>query len=81
MRSRNVGELDGISLADDESVDSAAFAALGSGLTCLPKTSRRLSAVPSGVQVTSVISGALTGSVRAETSVGLTTLVLDTVYV
>ena len=76
-RSKNVEELLGIfaALADvDVVVVVEAFA--GSGLVCSPKTRRRLSAVPSGVHVRSVMVGLVVGCVRALTSVGFTTCFL-----
>lgn len=80
-RSRNVGELDGIWVALlDEVLVSVLVAELGSGLTWSAKTSRRLSAVPSGVQVISVMRGLSVPTASALTSVGLTTCFLLTVY-
>lgn len=81
MRCRNVGELDGILVAVLVAVEGGVEVAAveGSGLTCSPKTSRRLLAVPSGTQVISVMSGFVVGSTRAATSVGFTTLVWVTV--
>lgn len=79
-RSINVGEFDGIvaeslllELLVDELVDSVDSS--GSGLICSPKTSKRLSAVPSGVHVMSVTYGLSLPIKSALTSVGLTTCV------
>ena len=73
-RSKNVGELLGILAALVELVDVVLVdALLGSGLTWSAKTSNRLSAVPRGVHVSSVIIGFDVGIVNAATSVGLTT--------
>lgn len=82
MRSKNVGALLGILAGSVVSVCEAAGASapLGSGLTCSAKINRRLSAVPSGVQVTSVIVGFVTGLVSACTSVGFTTSMRVTLY-
>ena len=77
IRCKNVGELAGIFLVEAAVLlfCSAVLASFGFGLICSPKTSKRFCAVPSGVQVISVMYGLSLPICSDATSVGLTTLV------
>ncbi len=75
MRSKNVGEFPGmlVALSDLVFFVGAALARIGSGLIWVPVTSKRFSAVPSGVHVSRVTSGAVVLAVSEFTSFGRTT--------
>ena len=75
--SKKLGEVVSVAGACVEGVVTATRVLLGSGLICLAVTTRRLSDVPGGEQVTRVSVGVLVG-LSTPTSVGSTILVLVT---